>query len=121
MGLFLLSANNFIPLPFKGQVVAKKKTEKKATKKTAKRVVTKRDLEWVECPDCGREYSKDAPHEMFCEARTCSECHVTYGQALPVSGKNDDGEEERICQSCLAEHDEEDEEEEQDEVEDQLE
>lgn len=60
----------------------------------------------VKCKDCGLEYQKDAPHYMFCSARTCSECLATFSYTLPVYDSrpescDDDGNPIRLCEECL--------------------
>lgn len=59
----------------------------------------------VTCPDCGATYAEGALHGMFCAAHTCSECQTTYGYSLMKSGKDDEGNETRICEKCLTELD----------------
>jgi len=49
----------------------------------------------VRCPDCGGKYLAGAPHQMFCQAKTCSVCSTTYHYVIEP---NKDGE--RICDKC---------------------
>ena len=48
-----------------------------------------------ECVDCGAQHKIEAPHHMFCEARTCGVCGTTYGYAIEP---NSDGQ--RECEAC---------------------
>lgn len=51
----------------------------------------------VKCPDCDAEYEAGQPHQMFCEARTCEICEITFPNVIPKGAieKN-----RRICERC---------------------
>jgi hypothetical protein len=49
----------------------------------------------VKCRDCGFEYEAGAPHEMFCEVKTCTECGTTYTFVIE---ENEYGK--RVCPTC---------------------
>jgi len=64
----------------------------------------------VTCKDCGREYAANAPHFMFCTARTCRNCDTTFGYVLTVydsrpEALDEDGLPDRRCDRCLEEED----------------
>lgn len=71
---------------------------------------TPKQLNEVQCPDCGDTYTAGAPHGMFCIARTCNVCGTTYGFVIRETGNTIDvgGEPtpERICQSCIEDEEE---------------
>jgi hypothetical protein len=77
--------------------------------KKAKKKEKELRVEYVKCPDCSTEYDSKAPHEMFCSAKMCSTCHTTFGYVLPVTGTDDDGNEERTCEECMDDDEEEEE------------
>lgn len=83
--------------------MAKKKVEKKAKAKAEKKPKIVR----MKCSDCGATYDEGALHTMFCVAHTCSECGTSFSRVLPVTGTDDEGEDERLCPECLAGDDEE--------------
>jgi hypothetical protein len=68
-----------------------------AKKRTKKQVVPT-----TKCSDCGLTYVVGAPHYMFCEARTCSECGTTKGSVIPVYDSRVKPP-TRLCYDCLNE------------------
>lgn len=62
----------------------------------------------VICPDCKTEYISGAPHNMFCPAKTCTECLGTFSYIIPVydprpESFDPDGNPVRLCEECLEE------------------
>ncbi len=53
------------------------------------------------CKDCGNEYRIGAPHNVFCAAKTCSECGTTYSYVVPVYDSRVEPS-IRKCMGCLA-------------------
>lgn len=58
----------------------------------------------VKCPDCGFRYTAGAPHEMFCQAKTCVRCGTTFRDASELHGMEDG----KVCDDCLDDDERED-------------
>jgi DNA-directed RNA polymerase subunit RPC12/RpoP len=54
---------------------------------------------YMRCPDCNKQYKIGAPHTMFCEAHTCSECGTSFKYALPIWDSRVTPPERR-CEDC---------------------
>jgi hypothetical protein len=65
------------------------------SKKKAKIEKIKIKRGFIACPDCGGQYKIGVPHYMFCQAKTCEECHTTFTVLIP---KDDKGH--RVCDNC---------------------
>ncbi len=54
----------------------------------------------TKCKDCGKPYTIGAPHDMFCESKTCSFCGSSYGYIIPVYDSRTKPP-ERKCDRCM--------------------